>query len=236
MKKKSKRGREEASKLFQELIVRKTDESEKMVSFYLKDDPEELDLAEIGLLNYVCLSIYGVPEEATFDDLDFDDDEEETVVKIGEVTGWHVPVDLIQSVGYDPHEICDEESADLEAMFAIVTEFDLLEMNDCIFYIDEIELDEKHNDPAYEKAILKRLPIMISGLLNVYPTLFMYFPPYTEKGVARMEATAEKKGALPDTKKITELQDKRLIRLYTSCDFKPAGDTGWLFLKVMSIP
>ena len=124
-------------------------------------------------------SVYGIPDtEADMDNIYNDDFT--SAVMIGNILGCHISKSLIIDLGEDPYTVCDDEHADLEAMYSVLQEheddFGHLDFYDDIYYIQEIELNAEYCGLGYEELLLQQLPAIIVRSLHVFPSLLLYFP------------------------------------------------------------
>ena len=137
-------------------------------------------------------SIYGVPDtEENFDKVSEGDFTSAT--KIGNIYGCHIPLALIINLDEDPYTICDDEHADLEAMYSALREHEIFEeaFIDNLYYIHEVELKTEFQDCGYELQILLQLPSIIVKSLNVFPDLLVYYPRPLAHGEPERDLDAE---------------------------------------------
>ena len=105
------------------------------------------------------------------------EDDFSKAIQIGNIIGYHIPVDLIVNHLYDPYTICDDHSALLESVYSVVKEFaDELEqfLISSIFFIDEISIEPEYQNKGYEKVLLRQLPAFLSKALRIDTTILMY--------------------------------------------------------------
>ncbi|GHU68050.1 hypothetical protein FACS1894184_09130 [Clostridia bacterium] len=121
--------------------------------------------------------IYAIPEE---DEEDFWEGGTTDFPIIATVDGCLIPHALIEALGVDPHELCDDLAGDLEAMYSALEEHGVFDDEDIdnIYYINEITInDPEYVGRGYEQIILKHLPGLILKCMRVMPSLLAYLPP-----------------------------------------------------------
>lgn len=173
-------------KLFKALAVQYDVRDTRMSVFSIDDDPGKwIDLYDdtIDIISWDCFSIRGIP--------DVSENVPCSGIQIGSIFGCNVPVGLIENLYADPYEVCDAADADLEAMYSVILEYELKEMDDNIYYIREIELKPECQGLGYEAAILQQLPAIIVTALHVFPSLLMYYPAPTQQEEPERDREAE---------------------------------------------
>jgi len=157
--------------------------------FSIDEDPGAWIDPVLDIITWRELLVYEVPDlEAILDNVDEYNFTSEHL--IGTIFGCNIPCALIENIKEDPYEICDSVNADLEAMYSVLLECEILEPleDDDIFYIHEIELKPEYKGFGYEKTLLLQLPSIIVKTLKVFPSLLMYFPELTQHSEPEIDA------------------------------------------------
>ncbi len=128
--------------------------------------------------------MYGIPFS-----LD-DDDKMERVynqdyrglTKIGTLIGCLILCEQIIDEGYDPLEVCDASSGDLEYAMSALSDIDgplNYETGDpCqnVFYIHELEMESEWDNAQLKSKITEELPWLVFSFLHVMPDILAFYP------------------------------------------------------------
>jgi len=165
-----------SEKPFKLLAVSYDARHKKTAVFSITDKPGAWIEPYTDTITWCEFSVYGVPDTKESLDKTYEDDFS-LATKIGEISGYHIPIALIEDFGEDSYAVCDNTSSDLEAMHSVLQEHRFLEdFIDSIFYIHEIELSPAYQGFGYEKLLLLQLPALVANALNNQPSLLMYYP------------------------------------------------------------
>ncbi|MDR0929304.1 MAG: hypothetical protein LBM74_06260 [Oscillospiraceae bacterium] len=176
------------AKPFKMLAVRHQPSPAEASVFALNDDPGQCVDPLDDLIDWVGFSVYGV--HGSGDDAEealerLDEDDFSMVTTIGKITGWHVPISTIESLGADAHDACDTKDAHLEAMYSALCESDdleddLMDFDARIYCIDEIAMEPAYHGMGYEGILLKQLPGILVKALRALPSLLVVHPAPTQ--------------------------------------------------------
>lgn len=127
-------------------------------------------------------------------------------------------------------DVCDSIDGDLECMASEIVDNNLniseeiCTMNNSIFYIDELFIDEKYREHGIGKFVLKQLDKFMLYSLNLDVGTIVTYP-------FAMEGTI-KDGykRIKDEEKFEETL-KRVKKFYRSCGFKNVGKFGHMYKK-----
>jgi len=244
---------------FDEIIIR---QSSKEIAFFSPDsEPRSLssyDYTSTYLIP-VHWSFWGVPSER--DDVFInavDNNDYSGCIKLGTLSGELILCRQMIADGYDPLDVCDDKSADLEyTMSALVDEGGPLNewTGDSlldVFYIDEIEIEEPFLNADMGSRLLQELPSLCLELLHVSPKILAYYPApirrdwriKSEKEIALQNATANKIEMYypsdDEIKMLTgrrfsgssypeELKDYHIIDFYQKNGFQELGDSRLMY-------
>lgn len=127
-------------------------------------------------------------------------------------------------------EVCDSINGDLEHMASIVVDNEMrikeeiCTMNNSIFYLDEIFIDEKYRGHGIGRFILKQIDKMMQYTSNLdIGTVITY--PFAMEGTVK-----DGYKAIEDEEKEEETL-YRLRKFYRSCGFKNLGSNGHMYKK-----
>jgi len=164
-------------KPFKTLAIRHNADDMRVAVFSIDDTPGQCVDPNYDAIKWSEFLVYGISDSDEEINKVFEDDFS-SATKIGSIMGYYVSCALMMNLGYNPYMICDDESADLEAMCSVLMEYedDFMDYTDDIYYIHEIELDSKYQGMGYEKTLLLQLPSIIVKMLQVLPTLLIYYP------------------------------------------------------------
>ncbi|MCL2146484.1 MAG: hypothetical protein FWH52_01630 [Synergistaceae bacterium] len=181
-------------KPFRTLAVRYNGDCPRTSIFTIDDDIGDWIDPCYDAIVWNEFSVYGIPDTETDMDKVLNDDFE-SAVTIGDIFGCHISKALIINLGEDPYVVCDDENADLEAMYSVLREheedFEYLDFYDNIYYIHEIELHAEYQNLGYEKILLQQLPAIIVRSLHVFPSLLLYYPRPTRYDEKERDEEAE---------------------------------------------
>lgn len=133
---------------------------------------------------WTSIPFYGIPFS-----LD-DDDKMERVynedyrglTKIGTLFGCLILCEQIIVEGYDPLEVCDASSGDLEYAMSALSDIDgplNYETGDPyrnVFYIHELEMESEWNNAELKSKIIEELPWLVLSFLHVMPNILAFYP------------------------------------------------------------
>jgi len=179
------------NKPFEILAIRYDGQNRNTAVFSINDTPGEWIDQYADTIIWHEFTVYGLPDAEDVLDQVYEGDFS-AAVQIGAISGYHVPVSLIDNLSAEPYTVCDAENADLEAMYSVVQECeDIQDFINDIFYIHEIELTPEYQGFGYETILLLQLPAVIVKALRVFPDLLMYFPQPTQSDEPERDLEAE---------------------------------------------
>lgn len=127
--------------------------------------------------------IYGVPVGFSEEEWEEDDqDAYNNAIKIGKIKGCLILCNQILSLGEEPLDICDDESADLEYTISSLSDengplnIETGEPFQDVYYIDDFTMEPEYDDPELKSRILQELPHIIFTLFHNTPELIAYYP------------------------------------------------------------
>lgn len=153
----------------------------------------------------------------------------EPKLKIGQIRGTFFEAEAqIKDTNF--WEVCDSISGDLEYMAEVIVDehFQIKEevctMNNSIFYLDEIFIDEPYRSHGIGKFVLENIDKFMLYTSNLEVGSVITYP-------YAMEGNVEKgyKGIEEEPKKQETL--KRLRKFYRNCGFKKIGTQGHMYKK-----
>ena len=182
-------------KAFETLVVRYDGGSTRSSVFSVYDTPGNWIDPDYDTITWHEFLVYGIPDAPNaLSDISKDaldsvpastldavlEGDYSSTIQIGRILGCHIPVTLIENLGADPYAVCDENNADLEALYSVLQECkeheDFEDWIDEIYYIHEIELEPEYQSMGYEAILLLQLPAIVVKALRVFPSLIMYYP------------------------------------------------------------
>lgn len=104
------------------------------------------------------------------------------LTKIGTLAGCLILCEQIIVEGYDPLEVCDASSADLEHVISALSDIEgplNEETGDPyrnVFYIHELEMESGWDDAELKAKIIKQLPWLILSFHHVMPDILAFYP------------------------------------------------------------
>lgn len=130
-----------------------------------------------------CINFYGIPFGLSDNQIEgiYDGDYQE-VVKIGKMRGCLILCKQMIEEGWDPLEVCDESSGDLEYTISALSDEDgplNMETGDPeqnVFYIHELQIEAEYDDELLKGRIIDELPGLIFSFLHVAPDILAFYP------------------------------------------------------------
>lgn len=129
------------------------------------------------------IAFYGIPSDLTDEQMDniYEGDYHDAI-KIGELLGCLILCKQILNEGYDPVEICDNESGELEYAMSALSDIEgplNLDSGDPyqdVYYIHELNMFPSYDDELLKSKIIDELPRIIISLLHASPEIIAYYP------------------------------------------------------------
>ena len=168
---------------FNDVIVQQHMSNEAI--FSTNDKPGWLfDIDDTIYLIPISWTFWGVPPDVADDEV-YDALEDKGFLqyeKIGDFSGYLVLCSQLISDGFDPLDVCDSGSADLEYMMsALVDEGGPLNeetgepMLD-VLYIHELSVSEKLRGEGWGSRLIQELPFLVRKFLHTVPDIITYYP------------------------------------------------------------
>ena len=215
---------------FSDFLVRH--HRQDVIAFAADSKPGDLLDAEYPkpYLIHVSLEFFGVVDDecAVYEAMDSGD--YSNCTRVGSLWGHFIACQQMFSDGYDVFTVCDDESADLANVVAMLSEVDgpLSEdegdLAQDIFYIHEFLVEESLRQQGIGTRLLQELPYIIKRFLNLTPHIFAYYVA-DQNGANKIEAAKMKK-----RNKTNQMnRENSTTEFYEKNGFKKIGDDRLLY-------
>lgn len=192
-----------------------------------------INLHQDQIENYIDwfeLDFYGVPIDISDEKYNeiFEGDYT-NAIHIGKLTGCLILCRQMLDDGEDPAYICDSIDYRLDLTISCLsgpTEPLNEEPFQDIFYIEELEMDEKYDNENLKITILKSLPKILLNLKNICPELLVNYPMPNIMNEKQIDYLLCKRNSYPESAKDIPLWD-----LYQKAGFIESGNSKMLFMK-----
>ena len=128
--------------------------------------------------------------------------EENKTTEICKIEGYFLLCDAMRKEGFEPYDVCDAYSSDLEFVYSTLKEYELDYDEDLdgvrnVFYIHSIDWKEEH-DLDVKESVIKHLNGFLVALYHCYPDLTCFYMAPTERVEKERKLTLEREKILID--------------------------------------
>ena len=170
-------------------------------------------------LSYNLWGVLPEREDTVYDVIDTEDFS--SCVHLGVVAGHLILCTQMIADGYDPWQVCDDESADLaHVMFYL--RGDGGPLNDLtgeplqnVFYVDELAITEEWRGKGVGTRVLQELPYLVRKLNHIGPDILTYYLPYPPLDNSEARLTGERIGRFYHRNGFLAFEDERVLYTFT---------------------
>lgn len=183
-------------------------------------------------LHPIYWEFWGVPNDSEDIAHEFiDDDNYSDCIKLGSLSGYFILCCQMIMDGYEPLIVCDDESADLGNMMAVLTG-EGGPLNDVtgdsmqdVLYIDELIVEEPLRQKGIGTRLIQELPYLCKGLLHLEPDILAYYV----SPIRSMQSGSVGRKDAHDNLNPENKEDLKYFRFYKSNGFQELGDSRLMY-------